>query len=263
MVKKIVTTILLLTTLIGLGLALHYLKKQHEESLCRGLLVEVINPNEDNLLMTEKQVKRMIESDFDSLTYRKIKEIPVKEITKKLYQNPLIASCDVIRTLNYFLKIRIKIFEPVVRITTTTGQSLYITSDRKMIPVIPGSPSRVMIASGNIKINIPDSLLFKNHELLDTKEYNQIAEITNLAIRLQQNRFLSEQIGQIFVNDKEEYELIPTIGNQVIIFGKYQHVQQKIRKLVAFYEQALPAEGWQKYKSINLKYKNQIVCSKI
>ena len=32
--------------------------------------------------------------------------------------------------------------------------------------------------------------------------------------------------------------------------------------LQLFYEQAIPKVGWDKYEMINLKYKNQIVCTK-
>ena len=38
--------------------------------------------------------------------------------------------------------------------------------------------------------------------------------------------------------------------------------EEKLANLKLFYEQAIPKVGWEKYSMINLKYKNQIVCTK-
>jgi cell division protein FtsQ len=35
----------------------------------------------------------------------------------------------------------------------------------------------------------------------------------------------------------------------------------KLENLKLFYQKALPKVGWERYSSINLKYKNQIVCT--
>jgi len=56
--------------------------------------------------------------------------------------------------------------------------------------------------------------------------------------------------------------LIPRVGNYEIQFGKMTDLETKFLKLNSFYEQALSKTDWNKYKTINLKYKDQIVCFK-
>jgi len=72
-------------------------------------------------------------------------------------------------------------------------------------------------------------------------------------------------IGQVFVNELNEYVLIPIIGDQIIEFGTANsdgEVKEKFEKLKIFYEKAIPFEGWNKYSVITIKYNGQIVCKK-
>ena len=55
---------------------------------------------------------------------------------------------------------------------------------------------------------------------------------------------------------------MPKIGDQVIILGDGENINKKFKKLEIFYKKAMPKEGWNSYKSINLKYKNQVVATK-
>ena len=58
-------------------------------------------------------------------------------------------------------------------------------------------------------------------------------------------------------------ELFPAIGNQKIVFGNAKDVAEKFNKLKLFYTEGLnKSDSWTKYSSINLKYKNLVVCTK-
>jgi cell division protein FtsQ len=78
---------------------------------------------------------------------------------------------------------------------------------------------------------------------------------------IDKNDFLKAQIEQIYLNDEKEFELIPKIGNNTILFGDTEDMKEKFEKLIVFYRKGLNTIGWNKYKFINLKFKNQIVCS--
>ena len=79
---------------------------------------------------------------------------------------------------------------------------------------------------------------------------------------LQDNEFWNNQIDQIYVDADQEVELIPLVGNHKILLGSFDDYQKKLDNLKLFYEQAIPKVGWEKYSLINLKYRNQIVCTK-
>ena len=78
----------------------------------------------------------------------------------------------------------------------------------------------------------------------------------------QKNNFLKTQITQIYINDKSEFELIPLLGDQIILFGDISRLDEKLMYLETFYRQETKNLGWTQYKTINLKFKNQVVCTK-
>jgi len=73
---------------------------------------------------------------------------------------------------------------------------------------------------------------------------------------------LKIQIEQIYVTKNREYEFVPKVGRHIIIFGGIENMNEKFKKLLVFYHQGINNAGWNTYKSINLKFENQVVCSK-
>ena len=59
-----------------------------------------------------------------------------------------------------------------------------------------------------------------------------------------------------------EIELIPRVGDHVVLLGWLDGYERKLDKLLAFYRKAMPKEGWDKRNYINIKYDGQVVCSK-
>jgi cell division protein FtsQ len=70
-------------------------------------------------------------------------------------------------------------------------------------------------------------------------------------------------IQQIYVNKERELEFYPLIGNHRIVFGENRDTGEKLNKLKLFYTEGLnKSDSWNKYATINLKYKNLVVCTK-
>ena len=73
--------------------------------------------------------------------------------------------------------------------------------------------------------------------------------------------------GHIPVRLEEGYRGVPeetdytSVGDQKIIFGAIEDIDYKFAKLNAYYKQIVPAYGWEKYSTVNLKFSDQIVCT--
>jgi cell division protein FtsQ len=52
------------------------------------------------------------------------------------------------------------------------------------------------------------------------------------------------------------------VGNHRILLGQIEYYRENLEKLKLFYEKGLNQMGWNQYSIINLKYKNQVVCTK-
>ena len=120
----------------------------------------------------------------------------------------------------------------------------YIDNIGSMMPLSRHYVAHVLVASGYVEKEFAKNELYK------------------FALYLQDNEFWNDQIEQIYVDADKNVELIPRVGNHRIILGSFDNFPEKLDNLKLFYEQAIPKVGWEKYSAINLKYKNQIVCTK-
>ena len=120
----------------------------------------------------------------------------------------------------------------------------YIDNIGSMMPLSRHYVAHVLVASGYVEKEFAKNELYK------------------FALYLQDNEFWNDQIEQIYVDADKNVELIPRVGNHRIILGSFDNFPEKLDNLKLFYEQAIPKVGWEKYSTINLKYKNQIVCTK-
>jgi cell division protein FtsQ len=86
--------------------------------------------------------------------------------------------------------------------------------------------------------------------------------IFELSQLLREDPFLHALIEQIYVTRQGELVLSPKVGKQIIYFGRYQEAEDKLKRLKVFYQEGLPYKGWDAYKSFDLRYKGQVVCTK-
>ena len=52
------------------------------------------------------------------------------------------------------------------------------------------------------------------------------------------------------------------MGSHKIILGSAHDLEKKFEKLKVFYRKGLEKVGWDRYQTINLKFENQVVCTK-
>ena len=91
---------------------------------------------------------------------------------------------------------------------------------------------------------------------------DMLEQIYQLARTIDSDEFWKAQIVQIYVNEEMDIELIARVGQHKIILGDIEDLDIKLKKLKMFYDKGLSKTGWNEYSIINLKFKDQIVCTK-
>ena len=119
------------------------------------------------------------------------------------------------------------------------------------MPLSKHFTARVVVATGSIPVYVPDFL---------EREKHLLRQLFLLSTELRKDAFLNAMIGQIFVSSNGDFILAPLIGDQKIVFGKYEDAQDKIQNLKIFYREAMPYEGWRKYRSIDVRFRGQVIC---
>ena len=87
-------------------------------------------------------------------------------------------------------------------------------------------------------------------------------EIYRFSAFVTEHPFWREQIVQLYVNRQGEFELIPRVGAHQILMGSLDQWERKLKNLELLYEQGFSSYGWNTYGTINLKYTNQVICTK-
>jgi cell division protein FtsQ len=165
-------------------------------------------------------------------------------IKNVLLKNEIIETAEVIRTVSGKIKIVISQKMPILRIFSSGG-NYYVDKSGNVMPSALGQAIYVPVASGNIEKSFATTDLYK------------------FALFLQKDDFWNDQIEQIYVRSTDDIEIIPRVGSHRIILGSLENYENKLKRLRLFYEQVIPKMGWEKYSVVNLKYKNQIVCTKM
>jgi CRISPR/Cas system-associated protein Cas10 (large subunit of type III CRISPR-Cas system) len=88
--------------------------------------------------------------------------------------------------------------------------------------------------------------------------------LLNLLKSVERSRFWSAEIVQIILNgggnENMEVGFVPRSGNFTVDLGTATDVDTKLANLYRFYNKGLDKMGWDKYKSISLRYHGQVVC---
>ncbi len=206
-------------------------------------------------LVSEQDILKTMERSFGStLVGVPIEEIDVARVETVLEEVPFIKNADVYIDAQNKIHIAIEQRKPIIRIIDNNGFNYYMDKNGHKMPLSKHHSANVMVVTGNV---IPYT-----EDFLDMERPNILRDVFNLVKICQKDEFLHAQIEQIYVNKLGELVLIPKIGNHKILFGKFENVNDKLERLKVFYKEAIPYEGWNKYKSISLKFKGQVVAKK-
>lgn len=217
------------------------LKQNQSKQICEKITIEIDAPIEKQLV-----TKRLINNQLNSWYVAGLlgisqANLSLPTIEKLIQQMPSVKKAEVSFDLRGELLIEIKQRMPVMRVIPMYGTSYYVAKDFTQIPAYVTEVARVPIVNGNL-----------------TKA--MIKKVYTLSTYVQENEFMEALTEQIFVDDNSDLVIIPKIKNQRIVIGDTTLIPEKFEKLILFYQEGLNHIGWEKYHTINLKYKNQIVC---
>ena len=91
---------------------------------------------------------------------------------------------------------------------------------------------------------------------------DEIAEILPLILKIEGDDFLHKEVVGIVKSAENEYQFSVRSGDYKIDFGNLSEMDVKFKKLKAFYNKTFEDKTIQNYKTINVKYHNQVVCTK-
>jgi cell division protein FtsQ len=242
---------------------LSFISSQRNQIVCKRLNVK-ISDRTGNYFIEEKDVINMLNDKGEKLVGQTIEAINVNFLEDFFQMNPLVKQANVYRTIDGTLNVAITQRNPIVRVINKQHESFYIDEEGSVMPLSDKYTAHVMVASGDIALSYTKLKAAQNKGDKPNNVNNssqQFLDLFTLASYIYHDKFWQAQIEQIYVS-RGTFKLIPRVGTHLIEFGTVDDHEKKFRNLKALYEQGLPVAGWNKYSKINLKYNNQVICTK-
>lgn len=261
--KRIIQITAFILFAIALSGLMGFIYIERGNQVLNDINIRICRDNDKGFL-NETELYEIIET-IDSIRTKKIKQINTGEIEEILNTNPYIESVDAFVNINNNLKVNVREKSVILRVFNQNNEGYYIDENAEILPLSQQFSPRILIANGYI--NIPyvkgfESIYDSVYSALPITGSDILTELFTLTKIINQNNFLQAQINQIYINSKGEFDLIPQLGDQLIHLGSIENAEIKLNKLEIFYKKALVKAGWEKYKTINLKYDNQVVCTR-
>ena len=214
--------------------------KKQKTADCK--VFEVVVAQSENHFVNEKIINNLLkEKNLHPLGKTKTK-IAIDEMEKSIANHTLIKEVNAYSDIAGNVAVEIVQKRPIARISTAIN-SFYIDENGKKMPLSNTFTARTLVISGNVN-------------------FTEKGALFSLARFIDEHAFWKAQIMQIHGEDNGDLTLIPRVGYQQIVFGKAVNIEAKFSKLKLFYEKGISEKGWNNYLQINLKFKNQIVCTK-
>jgi len=211
--------------------------------------------------LDNKKTFSLIMKMTDSVLGKPMQRLSVFSLKNKLKSNPYISHVDVFSTMDGELNVHVKEREALVRVFDSTNQSAYIDMQGVLFPLQPEFTARVAVASGCF---VYPALMPNATAKVGSKLYanSKLNEIYQLATKITADDFLRVFIGQIYVDSLGEFEFTPRLSNTNIVIGNLDNLDTKLRNLKVFFLNKAVKPELYSYKTISLKFNNQIVCIK-
>ena len=262
--KKVFRNVLWTLLAVAFIITVGFTDTRRHEMLCSGLNIS-INDTTGNYFIDRNDILRTVEDKFGKLRGKLLRNINTALLESIINSNAFVARAEVFSTADGKLSIEVKQRNPVMRVINGSNESFYVDDEGAFMPLSEKYSADVTVANGFIPNTFAQKKIrtFTREESADTSAHlSLLEELFVLNQFIGTHEFWNAQIEQMYVNDEGDIELVPRVGNHIIVFGDTQNMTEKFDKLFHFYTEGLNHTGWNQYKIINLKFKDQVVCTK-
>lgn len=203
---------------------------------------EVIFVGDNDPFVKQETVnKLLIENNKEASSIQKV-NLDLNTLETNLNAQEMIEKSDVYVSIDGVLKAVVKQKTPIARVFDNGG-SFYIDYEGNRMPLSANFTARVPLVSGGINKN--------NNE-----------DLARLFRVIYDDAFLKKNIIGIEIMPNGSLKMHNRNFDYQIDFGKVINVERKFKNYKAFFQKAVLDSSLYKYKKIDLRFTEQVVCTK-
>lgn len=234
------STIRLIVVFIAIGFLYSFTKNKNLDRKISK--TEIVFVGENQLFVKQTTVnKLLIENRADPKTIRR-DALDLNKLEKSINANAMIEKSEVSVSIDGVLKAVVKQKTPIARVNEG-GYSYYIDYKGDEMPLSSNYTARVVLVSG------------KMHEKDKEKFTNLLRDIYN-------DDFLKKNIIGIEIMPNGSLLMLNRNFDYKIDFGQLINEEEKFKNYKAFFQKVVADSSMFKYKKIDLRFAEQVVCTK-
>ena len=240
MFKRILKYLLVAVIVCYTLFALIIIPLDKKNGTCQGVLVNV---NDNGLeIISRDEILDILKKEGLDPSDKNINGFYCSDIENFIDSISLVEKCQVYKSIKGYTVIDIDCRIPIIKVFDKDNKIYHI--DKK----------------GNIVHGINKALYLPvaNGCIDDSIATNDVIAI---ARAINDDRFWSSQIEQIYFDKNRHITMIPRVGSHIIEFGEAQDIEEKFEKLYTFYQNGMNKIGWNKYSKLNIEFGNKVICT--
>lgn len=238
--KKIRWDDVRLMLMLGAVIFLFSFSTQRNEN--RKLVAADVEFADNEEFITLDKVNKLLIQNFEGINSIKKSKLDLNNVEKRLDSDPMIEKAEVYATIDGRLKAVVKQKTPIARVYEGS-KSYYIDYKGSEMPLSENSTARVPLVTGDV----------------DAVDEEKLCEVLKY---IYNDDFLRKNITGIEVRKQDGLKMVARDYNYSILFGRLQNIEKKFNNYKAFFQNAVRDTLIDKYKTINLKFTQQVVCTK-
>ena len=237
--KTALKVIVFLGLIAYLVFALVRLNRSSEGQVCTGLEITIDDTGQTGFL-GENEVRELLIASKHYPENELLDSVNLAELESILVANPYINEALCFKTVEGKVAMHIKPRVPVLHVLNDAGEDFYIDNCGTTMP------------RGHHTINL---IVMTGH----VDRVSAGPHYSPMGVQLSADEFWNQQIQEIHVNAAGELELTPRIGDHIILLGDTSNLTDKLQRMRTFYTEGLDRAGWNRYKAIDLRFKDQVI----
>jgi cell division protein FtsQ len=232
---------------LGVVIVLGYLifsqlqfKLNDNEIKCKNLNIQLSGGVQ---LITEQEVNDILRTADLHPIGVSLDRLKIDRIEKLLEENPLIRQAVCYHTPKGDVTVMVMLRNP--KFLVNAADSYYVDDEKQILPVPLHVIAYVPVVTGRV-----------TKSMATGKLYDFVDYVTK-------DKFWNAQIDQIHVRNDLKVELVPRVGDAIILLGQLNNYEEKLHRVFRLYQQAFKSMGWNRYKQLDVQYENQIVATRI
>lgn len=194
------------------------------------------------LFITNETVNNLLKQNQDSLENQLNSAINLHTLEGRIAKHPLVEEALVYQDVNGGLGVEVYQKTPVLRVYADDS-SYYLDDSGNTMPLSENFTARVPMYRGPWNDQVKK-------------------DVYSLIEKLNEDLFWSRELIGVSSTKEDGYLLHTRTGNHLVVVGSLKGLDTKLDKYEIFLATAMNQGLAKEYKKVNLKFNNQVVCSK-